>query len=56
MTSMAQTRAQMLKEMIDSDDIETSSSPWTLSVVLVKKKEDTTRFSVDYGLLNDEEG
>ncbi|KMQ82414.1 retroviral aspartyl protease family protein, partial [Lasius niger] len=39
---------KLLKEMQDSDVIEPSSSPWASPIVLVRKKDGSTRFCVDY--------
>ncbi|GFW41171.1 retrovirus-related Pol polyprotein from transposon 17.6 [Trichonephila clavipes] len=39
--------------MKDNDILGPSSSPWSSPIVLVKKKEDSTRFCVDYRRLND---
>ena len=41
------------KEMLEQDVIEKSSSPWDINVVVVKKKDGTIRFCIDYRKLND---
>ena len=42
-----------LKSMIDHGVVQLSSSPWASPVVLVKKKDGSTRFCVDYRRLNE---
>ncbi|GBM17150.1 Retrovirus-related Pol polyprotein from transposon 297 [Araneus ventricosus] len=43
----------LVKEMVDNGIIEESSGPWASPIVLVKKKDGSTRFCVDYGKLNE---
>ena len=44
---------QLLKEMQEKDVIQRSSSSWALPIVLVTKKDGSTRFCVDYYKLNE---
>ena len=43
---------KLLSEMQEKDVIEPSSSPWASPIVLVRKKDGSTRFCVDYRKLN----
>lgn len=40
-------------ELIEENGVETPNSPWALQVMLVKKKDGTTRYCVDYRALSD---
>ncbi|GFW50765.1 retrovirus-related Pol polyprotein from transposon 412 [Trichonephila clavipes] len=44
---------KLIKGMKNNDVIEPSSSPWAPSIVLIRKKDGSTRFCMDYRLLND---
>ncbi|GBN71776.1 Retrovirus-related Pol polyprotein from transposon 297, partial [Araneus ventricosus] len=44
---------RLVKEMVDNGIIEESSGPWASPIVLVKKKDRSTRFCVDYRKLNE---
>ncbi|GFW27972.1 retrovirus-related Pol polyprotein from transposon 412 [Trichonephila clavipes] len=44
---------KFIKDMKDNDVIEPSSSPWAYPIVLVRKKDGSTRFCVGYRWLND---
>ncbi|GFY19212.1 retrovirus-related Pol polyprotein from transposon 17.6 [Trichonephila clavipes] len=44
---------RLINDMKNNDDIEPSSRPWASPIVLVRKKDGSTRFCVDYRWLND---
>ncbi|GBL83036.1 hypothetical protein AVEN_165270-1 [Araneus ventricosus] len=44
---------RLVKEMVDNGIIEESSGPWASPIVLVKKKDGSTHFCVDYRKLNE---
>ena len=48
-----ETEKAEVEKMLTNDVIEPSRSPWSSNIVLVRKKDDTYRFCVDYRQLND---
>ncbi|GBN65239.1 Retrovirus-related Pol polyprotein from transposon 297 [Araneus ventricosus] len=44
---------RLVKEMVDNGIIEESSGPWASPIVLVKKKDGSTHFCIDYRKLNE---
>ena len=44
---------ELLKDMLEKQVISPSKSPWASPIVLVRKKDGTTRFCVDYRKVND---
>ncbi|GBN10299.1 Retrovirus-related Pol polyprotein from transposon 297, partial [Araneus ventricosus] len=51
--AMKEEADNLVKEMVDNRIIEESSGPWASPIVLVKKKDGSTRFCVDYKKLNE---
>ena len=43
----------LLNEMLEKEVVEPSTSPWASAIVLVQKKDGSTRFCVDFRKLND---
>ena len=43
----------LLQEMLERGVVEPSTSPWALPIVLVRRKDGSTRFCVDYRKLNE---
>ena len=43
---------KLLQEMLEKDVIQPSSSPWASPIVLVQKKDGSTRFCIDYRKVN----
>ena len=50
--SQCEEASNQIREMLKKDIIESSNGPWSSPIVLVKKKDSTYRFCVDYRELN----
>ena len=50
--SQRQEIKELLDDMLDKNVIQPSASPWASPIVLVKKKDGSTRFCVDYRKVN----
>ena len=44
--------SKYIQELVDNDIVEESTSPWASPIILVKKKDNSDRFCVDYRKLN----
>ena len=53
MTHTTPMLGRLVRDMLERDVVEPSTSPWASPIVLVKKKDGSTRFCVDYRKLND---
>ena len=50
---MRKQEQEQLKEMLDQEIIRLSCSPWTSHVVMVRKKDRSLRFCIDFRNFND---